>query len=92
MRMLPFAGIVLPEPLEKSENFMRKAFSLSGAVMCMTHFQPSAKLLFAVAVVLIASMPVTVSVVVAEGHAVELVVNVRSVEVATEDPFAERTI
>ena len=45
----------------QSLNLIRKAFSLSGTVRCMTHFHPSAYVLSAVALVDTASMPVTAS-------------------------------
>src|SRR5581483_1266290 len=49
----------LPLLPDQSLNLMRKAFSLSGTVRCMTHFHPSAYVLSAVAVLDTVSMPVT---------------------------------
>ena len=85
MRILFAAGMVEDEFGEvQSANFMRKAFSRLGTVRCMIHFHPSLKFPFGVAVVRIASIPVTASVVVAVDVA-DAVVKVISAEMAVVD-------
>ena len=87
--MLLAAGMVLEDTLMvKSENFMRKASSLSGTVRCMTHTKPCKKVSSAVAVPCTVSTLVTASGVV---EAVDLVVNAASDDVAVPPESVELT-
>ena len=89
MRMLLATGMVLEEPLiVKSENFIRKASSVSGTVRCMTHSKPCKKVSSAVAVLCTVSTLVTASGV---EDAVELVVNTASDDVAVPPESVELT-
>src|SRR3989338_6655984 len=88
MRTLLAVGIVPEGEPVKSENFMRKASSLSGTVRCMTHVNPCKKVSSAVAVPCTVSTLVTASGVV---DAVEAVTKVMSEDVAVELAFVDAT-
>ena len=89
MRTLLAVGIVPEGEPVKSENFMRKASSVSGTVRCMTHLNPCKKVSSAVAVPCTVSVPVTESGVV---EAVEAVTKVMSADVAVELAFVDCTL
>ena len=86
--MLFAAGIVPEGEPVKSENFMRKASSVSGTVRCMTHLNPCKNVSSAVAVPCTVSTLVTASGVV---DAVEAVTKVMSDDVAVELAFVDAT-